>query len=135
MSSSVLPSDRVTFDSHYGLEIIEESADLMRANCAVTDWVKQPFGLVHGGVFAAMAEAMASIGTGLGVYPLGNTAVGQSNSTQFLRSIREGVIHAVARPRHKGRSSWIWDVDITDDAGATCALSRVIIAVRPLRQD
>ena len=128
---SVLPSDRLTFDTHYGLEILEESPDRMRARCPVTDKVKQPFGLVHGGVFASMAEAMASIGTGLGVWHDGATAVGLSNSTSFLRPVREGVIHAEGRPRHRGRTTWIWDVEVTDDAGNLCALSRVTIAVRP----
>jgi uncharacterized protein (TIGR00369 family) len=129
--SKVLPSDRVTFDSLYGLEIVEEGPEMMRAQVAVSERVLQPLGLVHGGVFAAMAEALASIGTGLAVFDAGGSAVGMSNHTQFLRPILSGVIHAEGRPRHRGRTTWIWDVEITDDAGKLCALSRVTIAVRP----
>jgi 1,4-dihydroxy-2-naphthoyl-CoA hydrolase len=129
--SKVLPSDRVTFDSLYGLEIVEEGPEMMRAQVAVSERVLQPLGLVHGGVLASMAEALASIGTGLAVFDAGGTAVGMSNHTQFLRPILSGVIHAEARPRHRGRTTWIWDVEITDDAGKLCALSRVTIAVRP----
>jgi len=127
----VLPQDRVTFDSLYGLEIVEESPNLMRAQVAVTEKVRQPFGLVHGGVFAAVGEALASIGTTLAVLDGGNVGVGMSNHTTFVRPILEGTIHAEARPRHRGRTTWLWDVDITDDAGRTCALGRVTIAVRP----
>ena len=130
---SALPTDRLTFDRHYGLEILEESPELMRAECPVTDRVRQPYGLVHGGVFASIAEALASIGTALGVYESGATAVGQSNTTHFLRPISDGVIHAEGRPRQRGRTTWLWDVEITNDAGTVCALSRVTIAVRPAR--
>jgi len=129
--SSVFPTDRVHFDAIYGLQILEESPERMRARVDVTDRVKQPFGLVHGGVMASMAEALASIGTGLVAVATGNTAVGMSNNTNFLRPIFDGGIHADARPRHRGRSTWIWDVEITDDAGRLCAMSRVTIAVRP----
>ena len=120
-----------TFDSLYGLELVDASADRVRAQVAVTDRVKQPFGLTHGGVFATIAETLSSIGTLLGVSDSGNVAVGMSNHTTFLRPVREGVIHAEARPRHRGRSAWIWDVDASDDEGRLCAVSRVTIAVRP----
>ncbi|MFN2583042.1 MAG: PaaI family thioesterase [Candidatus Dormibacteria bacterium] len=133
--ADLIPRDRVTFDSNYGLEVVEASPHLMVGRCEVTDKVRQPFGVVHGGAFAAIAEALASIGTNLAVQEHGHVAMGQSNHTNFLRPLREGTIHAEARPRHRGRTSWIWDVDLTDDGGTTCALSRVIIAVRPARPD
>ena len=88
-------------------------------------------GLVHGGVLASIAESLASIGTALAAAQSGSVAMGMSNNTNFLRPILEGGIHADARPRHRGRSTWIWDVEINDDAGRLCALSRVTIAVRP----
>lgn len=131
--SSVLPTDRVTFDSLYGLEIIEESPEVMRGQVAVTERVKQPYGLVHGGVFAAIGEALASIGTGIAVVESGNTAMGMSNHTTFLRPIVSGTVHAEARPRHRGRTTWIWDVEIVNDSGELCAIGRVTIAVRPQR--
>jgi 1,4-dihydroxy-2-naphthoyl-CoA hydrolase len=57
--------------------------------------------------------------------------MGMSNSTSFLRPVREGVIIADGRPRHRGRSTWIWDVDFTEENGKLCATSRVTLAVRP----
>ncbi len=59
-------------------------------------------------------------------------AVGSSNHTSFLRPVTEGVIHAEARRRHRGRTTWVWEVEITDDEGRLCALVRMTIAVRPL---
>ena len=62
----------------------------------------------------------------------GHFAVGQSNHTSFLRPVADGSILAEGRPRHRGRTSWIWDVDFTDDDGRLCAISRVTLAVRPV---
>jgi len=64
----------------------------------------------------------------------GNMAQGLSNQTSFLRPILEGTVHATARRRHKGRTTWVWEVEITDDAERLCALVRMTIAVRPFPQ-
>lgn len=131
---SAVPPDILPFDRHLGHEIVEASPDVVRGRCPVRDELRQPYGLVHGGVLAAMAETLASLGTHLGVADDGGVAVGQSNTTQFLRPVRDGTIHAEGRPRHRGRTSWVWDVEITDDSGALCAISRLTIAVRPARR-
>jgi 1,4-dihydroxy-2-naphthoyl-CoA hydrolase len=114
------------FDAHYGLDLLDATGEEVRARCPVADHVLQPVGLVHGGVYAAMAESMASIGT---VVATEGPAAGMSNHTSFLRPVTEGTIHAVARARHRGRSTYVWEVDFTDDAGRLCAVSRVTIAV------
>jgi uncharacterized protein (TIGR00369 family) len=118
------------FDRLIGLELESVSDDEVRARVPVRDELKQALGLVHGGVFASIAEALASLGTYLAVVRDGRTAQGMSNQTSFLRPIRAGTIHAVARRRHSGRTTWVWEIDITDDAGRLCALVRMTIAVR-----
>jgi 1,4-dihydroxy-2-naphthoyl-CoA hydrolase len=120
------------FDALYGLELLELTDELVRGQVAVRDEVKQPAGLVHGGVLASIAETLASFGTAVVVMPEGMAAMGLSNSTSFLRPILEGTIHARAIRRHRGRTTWIWDVEITDDAGRLCAVTRMTIAVRPV---
>ncbi|MGH2924382.1 MAG: PaaI family thioesterase [Gaiellales bacterium] len=114
-----------------GLEYLETSPDEINARAAVTPDLLQPAGLVHGGVYATMAESICSAATWLAVQGDGMAAMGQSNSATFLRPITEGHVNAVARPRHRGRTSWVWDVEITDDSGRSCALIRMIVAVRP----
>ena len=120
------------FDALYGLEVLEVTDELVRAQVAVRDELRQPFGLVHGGVLASIAETLASLGTLAVVFHDGNAAMGSANSTSFLRPIVDGTIHARALRRHRGRTTWVWDVEITDDAGRLCALTRMTIAVRPL---
>jgi uncharacterized protein (TIGR00369 family) len=114
-----------------GLEYVDRSPDEVRARVAVTDDVRQPAGLVHGGVYAAIAESVCSASTWLEVRGDGMAAMGQSNSATFLRPITEGHVNATARPRHRGRTTWVWDVEITDDADRVCALIRMTVAVRP----
>jgi uncharacterized protein (TIGR00369 family) len=120
------------FDRLYGLELLACSETEVRAELPVREELKQPAGLVHGGVYASMAEAMASLATALAVYEQGHTAMGLSNNTSFLRPITEGTVHAAATRMHRGRTTWVWDVRFSDDADRTCALTRMTIAVRPL---
>jgi len=127
----VVPLDR-TFDALYGLEMLELTPEIARAQVAVKEHHMQPMGLVHGGVFASIAESLSSAATTVGVLPEGNSAQGLSNQTSFLRPIISGTIQAVARRRHKGRTTWVWEVEISDDQNRLCALVRMTIAVRPL---
>ena len=120
-----------TLDSHLGFEIIEVKEDSARARVPVTNRVVQPYGLVHGGVYAALAESLASVATVAEVWEDGNIAVGLSNATSFVRPVTAGSVHATATRRHRGRTTWIWDVDMTDDHGRLCASTRVTMAVRP----
>ncbi|HMD57302.1 MAG TPA: PaaI family thioesterase [Solirubrobacteraceae bacterium] len=122
------------FDRLYGLKLLAASETEVSAEVTVRDEHKQPAGLVHGGVYAAMGEAMASLATGLAVMERGETAMGLSNNTSFLRPITEGVVHAHATVVHRGRTTWVWDVRFSDDAGHTCAVTRMTIAVRALRE-
>jgi 1,4-dihydroxy-2-naphthoyl-CoA hydrolase len=122
-------------DGTLGLVVTEVSDGLMRGELPVADVVRQPFGLVHGGVYCAIAESLASIGTQLAVADDGKRAVGLSNHTSFLRPMTEGTIHGVARARHRGRTTWLWEVDLLDDAERLCATSRVTIAVRDAPAD
>ena len=122
-----------TLESHLRRETQEMTEERVVATMSVDDQpVLQPMGIVHGGVYAAMAEGMTSEATFRAVYPEGNIAVGMSNQTSFLRPIAGGTIHAEARRRHKGRTTWLWEVDFTDDDGHLCAVTRVTIAVRPM---
>ena len=118
------------FDGLYGLEVTELSDELVVGRVVVRDELKQPAGLVNGGVYASIAESLASLGTGLSVLPEGKLAMGLSNQTSFLRPITQGIIYAHARRKHRGRTTWVWEVEITDDDGRLCVLTRMTVAVR-----
>ncbi len=115
------------FDALYGIEIEAATAEEARGAVPVSDGVRQPAGLVHGGVYASMAESLAVAATEAAT---GRIAVGHSSQTSFLRPITAGTVHATGRPRHSGRSTWVWEFDVTDDDGRLCALVRMTVALR-----
>jgi 1,4-dihydroxy-2-naphthoyl-CoA hydrolase len=122
---------RSGFAELIGTEWIDFDPDNARAKVVVEPRLLQPFGIVHGGVYSTLAEAICSAATYNAVQEEGMVALGQANDTTFLRPVTEGNINAVARARHRGRTTWVWDVELTDDEGRICALSRMTIAVRP----
>jgi len=120
-----------TLDAALGIETLEVTSETARGRIPVEDRIKQPFGLVHGGAMAAIAESLCSQATFMAVAANGEVAQGLSNHTSFLRPILAGTVNATARRVHRGRTTWVWEVEISDDEGRLCALSRVTMAVRP----
>jgi 1,4-dihydroxy-2-naphthoyl-CoA hydrolase len=120
------------FDRLYGLELLSVSDTEVTGRVLVREEIKQPAGLVHGGVYASIAESLASLATHVAVAGQGEMAMGQSNSTSFLRPVTEGTVHARGTRLHRGRTTWVWDVTFTDDHDRVCAATRMTIAVRPV---
>lgn len=87
----------------------------------------QPFGLVHGGVHAAVVETVCSIGAHLNVAP-GQAAVGMENHSSFLRPVRSGTLTASGVPIHRGRQSQLWEATIKDEQGRLVATGRLRLA-------
>ena len=119
------------FDELYGLELLDVSDADVRARVALRPHHLQPAGAVHGGVIAAMAESMASLATHRAVQPEGMAAAGLSNHASFLRPVTGAVLEATGRRRHRGRSTWVWEVEFFDEQARLCALVRMTVAVRP----
>ena len=124
--------ERATLDDVLGFELTELGEESARGRVVVSDRLLQPLGMVHGGVYAALAESLASAATHRFVSADGDAALGMSNSTSFFRPVTAGTVHAAATRLHRGRTSWVWDVHMTDESGRVCAVSRVTVAVRPL---
>ena len=120
----------MTLDQTLGIEIASPDGDVWRGSFEVTDAVRQPYGIVHGGAFLTLAETITSAGTWMGVKDGGQLAMGQEINASLMRPISEGTVHGTATVRRRGRTAWIWDVEITDDEGRLCALVRATIAVR-----
>lgn len=121
-----------TLDGTLGIELQSAEADEVVAVVKIDDRHKQPFGLVHGGLYAVVAESAASIGAAVTAIPMHAAAVGLSNNTAFLRPfIGEGTLTSTARRLHSGRTTQLWDVEHVGPDGKLCATSRVTIALRP----
>jgi 1,4-dihydroxy-2-naphthoyl-CoA hydrolase len=114
------------FDRELGLQYLDVTPDGGRAQLIVTDKVKQPFGIVHGGVYCSIVESLASVsGHAWLMENGGGTVVGVNNNTDFLRAIKSGVVTAVSTPIHRGRRQQLWLITISDEDGRTVARGQV----------
>ena len=107
-----------------GLRFDEVTPDRVAITWDVTPALHQPYGIVHGGVYASVVETAASIAAAAWLGERGQV-VGVNNSTDFLRAVREGTLHAVAEPVHRGRLQQLWLVEIRDESERLVARGQV----------
>lgn len=112
-----------------GITLTELGEDYLRGTMPVDARTKQPYGLLHGGASALLAETLASLAANLCLEGEGQ-AVGIELNANHLRAVTEGVVTGTARPLHVGRSTQVWDIRIEDEAGRLVCVSRLTLAVR-----
>jgi uncharacterized protein (TIGR00369 family) len=115
-----------------GITIVDATPDRVQVEMEVTPKVHQPFGLLHGGASAVMAESAASIGAYLNCEQGRETAVGVELNISHLRAKSDGLVRAVATPVRKGRSLHVWTIDLSDEEGRPVAVARCTLAIRRL---
>jgi 1,4-dihydroxy-2-naphthoyl-CoA hydrolase len=118
------------FNQVLGFVLDEQTGDRVRGHVTVHDALLQPYGIVHGGVYASLAETAASVAGALWHMGRveGGRCVGVNNNTSFLRATREGTISVEATPLHRGRTLQLWKVEMTDEQGRLIAHSEVRLA-------
>ncbi|HET8565238.1 MAG TPA: PaaI family thioesterase [Solirubrobacterales bacterium] len=119
------------FDELVGTEWLSDDPDDARVRLQVRDELRQPFGLMHGGVMSTLVESVCSRATAGAVYEEGLAAMGQSIDISFIRPVTDGAVEVRAKVRHRGRTTWIWEAEVLNDEGKLCALARMTVAVRP----
>jgi uncharacterized protein (TIGR00369 family) len=107
------PVDQTPFLAAAGLVLDEVTMDKLVGHIDLGPEHHQPFGIVHGGVYATAIETIGSIAAGLSAVDDGLTVVGVHNSTHFTASMTEGRVDVVAVPVVRGRTQQLWNVDIT----------------------
>ncbi len=122
------------FDGLIGTEWLDDDPEHARVRVPIRDELRQPFGLMHGGVLSSLVESVCSRSTALAVFGDGMAAMGQSIDVSFLRPITAGHAEVRARARHRGRTTWVWEAEVIDAEERLCALARMTIAVRPIRR-
>ena len=122
------------FDALLGTEWLDDDPDHARVRVAMRDELRQPVGLLHGGVISTLVESVCSRATALVVLGDGMAAMGQSISVNFIRPVTQGHAEVRARARHRGRTTWVWDAEVVDADERLCALAQMTIAIRPIPQ-
>ena len=117
---------------HLGIEFLEVGDDFIRARVPVDTRTRQPYGILHGGVSVVLAETLGSCGAHYSA-PEGDRAVGLDINANHIRSATSGWVTGIARPVHRGRTTQVWQIDMTNDAGDLTCVSRITMAVLPPR--
>ncbi|WP_243094810.1 PaaI family thioesterase [Thermus thalpophilus] len=120
-----------TLDNTLGVRYLKLTPEEVVAELEVTPRVHQPFGFLHGGATVALAESVASVGGFLNCPP-GHAAFGLEINCNHIRKKQRGVIQAVGRPLHVGRTTQVWEVRVYDEEERLIAASRCTLAVVPL---
>jgi uncharacterized protein (TIGR00369 family) len=111
-----------------GITLVEASPERVTVEVEVNEKVHQPYGMLHGGVSALMAETAASVGAVLAA-PEGYVAVGVELNASHLRAMRSGTLRAVAVPVRVGRTIQVWQIDCTNEHGHLISTARCTLSV------
>lgn len=125
----VLFVEKGSMSEYIGMEFTEIGDDFIRGRIKITEKVRQPFGLLHGGASVALAESLGSIGANLLIDPAKYYCVGLDINANHIRGVREGYVNGEARPLHIGKATQVWEIKLTDDAGKLVCISRLTMAV------
>lgn len=114
--------------THLGIEFLEVGDDFIRARVPVDERTRQPYGLLHGGVSVVLAETLGSCGAAYAA-PVGHRAVGLDINANHLKGTTGGWVTGITRPVHIGRSTQVWQIELTNDAGELTCVSRITMAM------
>jgi len=120
-----------TMSEHIGIEFTELGDNYLKARMPVDHRTNQPYGLLHGGASAVLAETLGSVGSVLAVDHEKFYCVGLEINANHIRSAKEGYVTGQATPIHLGRQTHVWDIRITNEEGKLICVSRLTVAVLP----
>lgn len=117
-----------TMSDHLGIEFTDIGDDYITATMPVDHRTKQPVGIMHGGASCVLAETVGSTGANLCV-DKNQYCVGLDINTNHIRAIRGGVVTAIAKPYHLGRTTQVWGIEIRDESDKLVSVTRLTMAV------
>lgn len=121
--------DRGTMMEHLGIKVVEVGDDYLKATMTVDHRIHQPQHVLHGGASCVMAESLASYGANFCVDPETSYCVGLDITTSHVRSVKEGVLTATAKPLHIGRTTQLWEIPMHDADGKLVSMTQFRVAV------
>ncbi len=121
----LLNAARGGFEHRLGLTFTAVTLERVVAELTASEHHHQPYGLVHGGVYASLIETVCSVGAAMNAMAGGRTTVGLDNHSSFLRAARTGRLVATATPLKKGRSTQVWTAEVRDAEDRLCATGQV----------
>ncbi len=114
-----------------GIEFTEIGDDFIKATMPVNAKTHQPFGILHGGANAVLAESLGSVASNLILNPEKNMGVGLEVNANHLRPVKDGFVTGICTPLHIGGKTHVWDIKIYNEQGKLSCVSRLTVAVVP----
>src|SRR5579864_9845951 len=111
------------------IRLVTAEKDKVVATMPIGPHHRQQVGYLHGGISITLAESVASLGTVLNIDASRQMAFGLEINANHLRPKREGQLTAVATPLHRGRTTHVWDIHISDEDDKLICISRCTVAV------
>lgn len=115
--------------SHLGIEFVEAGEDFLTARMPVDERTRQPFGILHGGASAALAETVGSVAATLCLDLSQQRVVGLEINANHVKPVTAGYVYGTARPVHVGQRTQVWEIKITDEAQKLVCVSRLTLMV------
>lgn len=117
---------------HIGIQFVGMTDETLIATMPIDQRTRQPYGIMHGGASAALAETVASVAANMTLDPKEERAVGLELSTSHLKMVKEGLVTATARPIKRGSTIQVWEVRVTNEEGELVSFSRLTLMVLKL---
>ena len=131
--ADLLNRDANTLSAHIGIVFTEIGDDFLCATMPVDNRTRQPYGILHGGASAALAETVGSVASALVINTGNFKCVGLELNANHIRSVKDGLVVATCKPVHLGRQTHVWDIQIREAAtGKLTCISRLTVIVLPL---
>ena len=125
----VRPLGNNTMGDHIGIEFTEIGENYLKAKMPVDQRTRQPYGLLHGGASATLAETVGSVASALVIDQSLYDCVGLEINANHIRGVREGYVYGIATPLHIGKTTHVWDIRIYDEREKLVCVSRLTVAV------
>ncbi|MDQ2720134.1 MAG: hotdog fold thioesterase [Bacteroidota bacterium] len=123
-----------TMAEFLGLKWVGIGDDFLKLSMPVNDATRQPYGFLHGGASCVLAETIGSVGSALVIDREKYYCVGLEINANHIKSVSEGIVLAVAKPLHLGKSTHVWDIRIYDDNEKLFCVSRLTVAIIPIKK-
>jgi uncharacterized protein (TIGR00369 family) len=114
--------------AHLGIEFLEVGDDFIRGRVPVDGRTHQPMGILHGGISVVLAETLGSCGAAYSSPPE-HRAVGLDINANHLRSVASGWVYGIAKPIHRGRTTHVWQIELSDEQCRPTCVSRITMAI------
>ena len=118
-----------TMGEHLGIEFMEIGENFLKARMPVDNRTRQPYGLLHGGASATLAETLGSVASAFVIDQQRLYCVGLEINANHIRSAREGYVYGTAIPLHLGKTTHVWDIRIYDEREKLICVSRLTVAI------